>query len=1087
MADRVGIDFSANEIDPAAIKAAGVEAVINYISEARPSAPWMKAVKPMKAEYAKRLRDAGIQIVSNYQYGKTGDATPSDWRGGYEAGKRHGAIALSNHWKAGGTPWRPCYAPCDDNPTMDEVTKYVLPFIKGWAEVWGKEYTGIYCNAQTWDWLKSLGAPVTWFWQHNWDGKAEHPHHPDAHMHQVRIDKDRVGGTGVDWNILLKADYGQWSLSKNPNPIEKFPIVDMIKTSGVGYNAGNSGRLRVYLHSSEGKDWVSTARGTMQYQATSQTGSYHYLIDDNEIIQTIALNNSAWAVLSDNDVSINICLVLSSGATGYGITARENQPKSRAQWLEHEKMLKMLRFLIDHVCRETGIPKTRVDIKGVGQNKRGVSSHNNYTYGSVVLKGFKDGTHWDIPDTFPYSYVLEGSVEPTKPIDPNAWPLPVGYYYGPLDGPEQSISGQFSGDLPEWKDGLGRWQTKVGITASKKWDAQTADAVAKLQKAKGWFTDSNKMKGLLAKGEWDSVITGGWKITDAKPEAPDPTKPFVPTPKPTGRFMPLVEGTYKIGSGYGPRDGGFHRGLDFEAKDGTPFYAMQAGTVLYIGPADGYGQWIVVDSDNAQGAGCVEYGHMWNAFATGLKIGSRVQAGQLLGYVGSNGESTGPHLHVAVHPYEYNPKVYVNPADWLRNAKKHVAPSGSDDNKEVPPVTNPEQPASERAVKVSDLTGDGLSDRFGMRATDLGAMIEAPNGKLVAVFGDTWKDRVGGIDWRAPVILIGSKGANGVIQWERAGGSDPNYARQLWAYTHDSPPWTKGGISTVLPSDLLRIGNTLYLHVMVNKGFPTVAWTEIWKSEDSGISWTHLGENSKLSGTAGNGLLQCLSWDYNADDDYVYAVSTGFQRDKGIVLRRFRPTQINNQSLWQVWNYNGTWGWRTNVNPSVITPSGEKWGELTLRKLANGWVLGGLSMHSLGLSYRVLSSPTANLYTTPAKRLIWGCEWPEEDHTVGKVAQTYGGYIVPGSKLGVDGGVDIVVSQWNTTVGWPYKVMQFRGTLPAVWPDVVRPDASAVLDAADNLTTAMDTYKGGVAATGPEARQIAVVNAELDKLEGIIR
>lgn len=141
------------------------------------------------------------------------------------------------------------------------------------------------------------------------------------------------------------------------------------------------------------------------------------------------------------------------------------------------------------------------------------------------------------------------------------------------------------------------------------------------------------------------------------------------------RFWPLKQGTYTLSSGYGPRWGGLHAGQDFAAKDGTPFYACQAGTVQYIGRADGYGQWIVIDSDDSQGSGCVEYGHMWNASATGLKVGSRVAAGQLIGYVGNNGTSTGPHLHISVWPRGYGGQAKIDPLPWLKNAAHVGAPA----------------------------------------------------------------------------------------------------------------------------------------------------------------------------------------------------------------------------------------------------------------------------------------------------------------------------------------------------------------------------------------------------------------------------
>lgn len=110
-----------------------------------------------------------------------------------------------------------------------------------------------------------------------------------------------------------------------------------------------------------------------------------------------------------------------------------------------------------------------------------------------------------------------------------------------------------------------------------------------------------------------------------------------------------------------------HSGTDFGAPDGTPFYAVADGTVQYIGAASGYGQWIVIDHPASVGGGCSEYGHMWNAFATNLKVGSKVRKGQLIGYVGSNGQSTGPHLHLTIWEYGYGGR-RVDPETWLTGA-----------------------------------------------------------------------------------------------------------------------------------------------------------------------------------------------------------------------------------------------------------------------------------------------------------------------------------------------------------------------------------------------------------------------------------
>jgi hypothetical protein len=333
--------------------------------------------------------------------------------------------------------------------------------------------------------------------------------------------------------------------------------------------------------------------------------------------------------------------------------------------------------------------------------------------------------------------------------------------------------------------------------------------------------------------------------------------------------------------------------------------------------------------------------------------------------------------------------------------------------------------------KVADITGPGITDRWGVVCADLGASVLAPDGALVSVFGDTFSgNRVGHGDWRSPVILIGTGDAAHGISYQRAGGGDPDYARQLWHYPHRTAPSgrIRRGISTVIPSDLLRVDDALYLHAIVNRGFGNVVWTEIWTSDDCGISWRHLGDQATFPGGMHHGYAQCWSWDYDPDDGWVYVVSTGFQRDKGIILKRVRPPDIGDMSKYSGWGHaNGRWSWGNE--PTPITPEGETWGELSLRRLRAGkWVLGGFLSSQYALGYRIIDAPTAVSDETLQLPVV-GSAWNAEDHANNRVAQLYGGYVLPGSRLDVAGGVGLVVSQWNTAHGWPYKAMQFRATL----------------------------------------------------------
>jgi murein DD-endopeptidase MepM/ murein hydrolase activator NlpD len=87
-----------------------------------------------------------------------------------------------------------------------------------------------------------------------------------------------------------------------------------------------------------------------------------------------------------------------------------------------------------------------------------------------------------------------------------------------------------------------------------------------------------------------------------------------------------------------------HTGVDWAAPIGTPIVASGNGTVTDIGWKGGYGRYIRLQHNNGYETG---YGHM-SGFARGLVKGSRVRQGQVIGYVGSTGDSTGPHCHYEV-------------------------------------------------------------------------------------------------------------------------------------------------------------------------------------------------------------------------------------------------------------------------------------------------------------------------------------------------------------------------------------------------------------------------------------------------------
>ncbi len=105
-----------------------------------------------------------------------------------------------------------------------------------------------------------------------------------------------------------------------------------------------------------------------------------------------------------------------------------------------------------------------------------------------------------------------------------------------------------------------------------------------------------------------------------------------------------------VSSGYGPRRhpilGGRrpHAGVDLPAPSGTPVRAAADGVVRYFGRNGSYGRFIRLD----HGFGLeTAYGHL-RRYALSLRRNARVGRGEVIGYVGSSGLSTGPHLHYEV-------------------------------------------------------------------------------------------------------------------------------------------------------------------------------------------------------------------------------------------------------------------------------------------------------------------------------------------------------------------------------------------------------------------------------------------------------
>jgi murein DD-endopeptidase MepM/ murein hydrolase activator NlpD len=116
-----------------------------------------------------------------------------------------------------------------------------------------------------------------------------------------------------------------------------------------------------------------------------------------------------------------------------------------------------------------------------------------------------------------------------------------------------------------------------------------------------------------------------------------------------------------ITSPFGPRvnpvtgEPGFHTGIDIAKEEGSPIPAFFSGVVVFAGPKGGYGNAIILhNADDTYNL----YGHCSKIL---VQVGQQVKAGEVIGLIGSTGNSTGPHLHLEYWIPKDGGYVYADP------------------------------------------------------------------------------------------------------------------------------------------------------------------------------------------------------------------------------------------------------------------------------------------------------------------------------------------------------------------------------------------------------------------------------------------
>lgn len=202
---------------------------------------------------------------------------------------------------------------------------------------------------------------------------------------------------------------------------------------------------------------------------------------------------------------------------------------------------------------------------------------------------------------------------------------------------------------------------------------ETLDSIAELYEVQASALDNvwNKLQPGVALREGQQLVIPGGVGEDVEWEAPppDPVAPgvyaasaswgacgdvAVSGPGATGWFV-LPTGSYAVSGWYfgDPRNPG-HIGLDYRCRLGDPIYASDNGVVVFAGWGGGYGNLVRVRHGN----GYETYYAHFSGFEVGC--GQAVYQGQVLGYCGSTGWSTGPHLHyeIRLNGVPQNPQLF---------------------------------------------------------------------------------------------------------------------------------------------------------------------------------------------------------------------------------------------------------------------------------------------------------------------------------------------------------------------------------------------------------------------------------------------
>jgi Domain of unknown function (DUF4185) len=324
-----------------------------------------------------------------------------------------------------------------------------------------------------------------------------------------------------------------------------------------------------------------------------------------------------------------------------------------------------------------------------------------------------------------------------------------------------------------------------------------------------------------------------------------------------------------------------------------------------------------------------------------------------------------------------------------------------------------------QARNLGPVAGTGSDGAIpGVGAADLGEVVQLPNGKYVAIFGDAFKGDHVGADPHYPSVAVpvafDAKG--------RAHFGVPLTGPQGSPNVLFPPPPEIGGRNT-LPAGTIRMrdGTTYMMVAGTDPGLkpgggsylvkvtndPAGGWTRI---DNSWRPWTTMPDPAhpgEMMASPTSHPTQISG--YQAADGTVYIAADSFDRTRPVTMYSVDPEHVADRSAWQPWTGNG-WGTAGEVASTPVSP-GRNFGELSFREVDGRPVLAGFNASNGpgAVEVQVGTANPTDIFAASAPTTI---VMQQGDPTAPNfIPQNYGGFILPGSTLD---NLNLFGSQWHT-------------------------------------------------------------------------